>query len=56
MSQDGQGVMCVFERTPPWCGRWVGEAEIIGQSQGRSLEGRAKRGWESLGQGRDGGK
>lgn len=56
MSQDGQGVMCVLERTPPWCGRWVGEAEIIGQSQGRSLGGRVKRGWESLSQGRDGGK
>ena len=55
MSQDGQGVMCALERTPLWCGKWVGEDEIIGQSKGRSLGGRAKSGWESLGQGRDGG-
>jgi len=44
MSQDGQGVMCALERTPPWCGRWVGEDEIIGQSKGRSRWGEGKEG------------
>lgn len=49
--------MCVRKNPAMRCGRWVGEAEIIGQSQREKSRGEeGEEGGESLGQGRDGGK
>ena len=51
MSEDGQGVMCVLERIPPLCGRWVGPrlwARVTGDVGGGG-QGEGERAWTGAG-------